>query len=74
MSLLLSVFSRKITYIYEVKVNNFWSHHIFDPLDQASLICFGDISLKISEVEILRQYFKHICLLLLFIVSPGKCH
>ena len=36
--LLLSVFSRKMTYIYiyEVKVNSFWSHYIFDLLDQAS--------------------------------------
>ena len=40
-------FSRKITYIYEVKVNNFWSHYIFEPLDQTSLIFFGDISLSL---------------------------
>ena len=34
-------------YIYEV--NNFWSQYIFDPPDQASLICFVDISLKLVK-------------------------
>ena len=53
MPLLLSVFSRKITYIYEVKVNKFWSHSILDPLDQASLICFGDISSKLVKEKYL---------------------
>ena len=66
-------FSRKITYIYEVKVNKFWSHYILDPLDQASLM-FLRYLIKVSEGEILRQYFKHICLLLLFVVFLGKCH
>ena len=40
-------------YLYEIKVNNFWSHYIFDPLDQASLICFGDISLKLVKEKYL---------------------
>ena len=66
--MLLSVFSRKITYIYEV--NNFWSQYIFDPLDQVSLICFGDISLKLVKEKYLdTTYLKHICLLLLFSFS-----
>ena len=51
MPLLLSVFSRKITSTYEV--NNFLSQYIFDPLDQASLICFGDISLKLAKEKYL---------------------
>ena len=34
-------------------MNNFWSHYIFDPLDQASLICFGDISLKLVNEKYL---------------------
>ena len=51
MPLLLSVFSSKIT-LYEVKVNNFWSHYIFD---QASLICFGDISLKLVKQKYLEN-------------------
>ena len=53
MPLLLSVFSRKVTYIYEVKMNKFWSHYILYPLDQASLICFGDISLKLVKEKYL---------------------
>ena len=49
-------------------MNNSQSRYIFDPLDQASLICFGDISvIKVSGGKILRQHFKHICLHLLFI-------
>ena len=50
MPLLLSVFFQEnylYIYMYEVKVNNFWSHDIFYPLDQTSLICFGDISLNL---------------------------
>ena len=34
-------------------MNNFWSQYIFDPLDQASLICFGDISLKLVKEKYL---------------------
>ena len=53
MPLLLFFFQENYSYIYEVKVNNFWSHYIFDPLDQANLICFGDISLKLVKEKYL---------------------
>ena len=39
-------------------MNNFWSHYIFDPLDQTSLICFGDISLNFSVVK--ERYLNNI--------------
>ena len=34
-------------------MNKFWSHYILDPLDQDSLICFGDISLKLVKEKYL---------------------
>ena len=34
-------------------MNNFWSHYILDLQDQASLICFGDISLKLVKEKYL---------------------
>ena len=47
--LLSAFFQESYLYIYEVKVNKFWSHYILDPLDHASLICYGDISLKLVK-------------------------
>ena len=37
--------------------DNFWSHYIFDPLDQASLICFEDISLNLVKEKYLKTIF-----------------
>ena len=34
-------------------MNNFWSHYILDPLGQTSLMCFGDISLKLTKEKYL---------------------
>ena len=69
--MLLSVFSREITYIYEV--NNFWSQYIFDPLDQTSLICFGDISLKLVKEKYLDNILS-ISVCFCCLVFLGKCH
>ena len=64
MPLLLSVFFQEnYLYIYKVKVNNFWSHYILDPLDQASLICFGDISSKLVKEKYLDNILSiSVCL------------
>ena len=69
--MLVSVFSRKITYIYEV--NNFFSQYIFDPLDQASLIFFGDISLKLVKEKYLDNILS-ISVCFCCLVFLGKCH
>ena len=62
-------------------MNNFDSYHVFDSLDQARLIGFLQISsmfivgkevIKVDKGKILRLYFKHICVLLLLSVFPGK--
>ena len=55
-----------------VKVNNFGSYPIFDPLDQANLICVRYISSKLIKETYLGLYLKHSCLFYLFLVFPGK--
>ena len=42
------------------------------PLDQANLKCFGRMSSKLIKREVFRFYFKHIHVLLLFLVFPGE--
>ena len=56
-----------------------WSEYFlvtihFWPLGSGQFDMFWRYLIKVNEGEILRQYFKHICLLLLFIVFLGKCH
>ena len=58
MPLLLSVFSRKITYIYEVKVNNFWSHYIFDPPGSDQFDMFWRYLIKFTIVK--EKYLDNI--------------
>ena len=78
--MLLSVFSREITYIYIYiciyiyEVNKFWSQNIFDPLDQVSLICFGDISLKLVKEKYLDNILSISVCFCSCLVFLGKCH
>ena len=58
-------------YPYAVKVNNFGSYLLFDPLDQANLM-FLTYVIKVDKREVLRLYFKHIYVLLLFSVFQVK--
>ena len=53
-------------------MNNFGSYPSFDPLDQANLRCFLTYVIKVDKREVLRLYFEHIYVLLLFLVYPGK--
>ena len=59
-------------YPYAVKVNKFGSYTYFDPLDQANLRCFFTNVIKVDKRKVLRFYFEHIHVLLLFLVFPGK--
>ena len=67
--LLFLVFPGKLS--YAVKVNNFGSYRIFAPWIRPISYAF-DICHQSGEREILRLYFKHIRVLLLFSVFPGK--
>ena len=53
-------------------MNNFGSYPSFDPLDQANLTCFLTCVIKVDKKEVLGLYFKHIHVLLLFVVFLGK--
>ena len=66
-------FSRKINYLYIYEVNNFWSQYICDPLDQTSLICFGDISLMLVKEKYLDNILS-ISVCFCCLVFLGKCH
>ena len=51
-------FSRKITYIYEVKVNNFRSHYIFDPPGSDQFDMFWRYLIKFTVVK--EKYLDNI--------------
>ena len=59
-------------YLYAVKMNNFGLYPSFDPLDQANSRCFLRYVIKVDKREVLRLYFEHTDVLLLFLVFPGK--
>ena len=71
--LLFSVFPR-MYYPYAVNVSDFGSYALFDPLDQANFISFRQswYVIKVDKREVLRLYFKHIYVLLLFLGLPGS--
>ena len=58
-------------YLYAVKVNNFGSYPSFDP-GTGQLKMFLTYVIKVDKREVLRLYFEHIHVLLLFLVFPGK--
>ena len=55
-----------------VKVNKFGSYPIFAPPGSGQSDMFLTYVIKVVKREVLRLYFKHICVLLLFLVFPGK--
>ena len=57
----------KLPFCSQLKVNNFGSYPLFDPLDHANLTCF----FKVDKREVLGLHFKYIYVLL-FLVFPGK--
>ena len=68
--LLFLVFPRKVH--YAVKVNNFVSYSSFDPLESGQFKMFLTYVIKVDKREVLRLYFEHIYVLLLFLAFPGK--
>ena len=59
-------------YLCAAKNNNFGSYPSFDPLDQANSRRFLTYVIKVDKREVLRLYFKHIHVILLFLVFSGK--
>ena len=45
---------------YTYAVDNLDSYHVFDSLDQANLICFWGVSLKLMKEKYFKIYFLHI--------------
>ena len=58
-------------YPYAIKVNNFGSYPLLDPWIMPISYVF-DVCHQVDEREILRIYFKHTCVVLLFLVFPGR--
>ena len=54
-------------YLSVVKVNNFESYSLLEPLDQANFMFLAYV-IKIDKREVHRLYFEHIYVLLLFSV------
>ena len=62
-----------VLFIIMVKLNNFGSYPLFDPwIRPISYVLIYVI--KADKREVLILYFKHICVLLLFLNFPGKLH
>ena len=59
-------------YPYAVKMNNFGSYTLFDPLDQDNFKMFLTYVIKVDKIEVFRLYFEHSYVLLLFLAFPGK--
>ena len=55
-----------------VKVNNFGSYPSFDPPGSGPFKTFLRYVIKVDKREVPRLYFKHIHMLPLFLVFPGK--
>ena len=58
-------------YPYAVKVNNFGLYLIFAPPGSGQFDTFLTYVIKFDKQEVVRLYFKHIYVLLLFSVFPG---
>ena len=61
-------------YPYAVKKKNVGSYPLFNLLNQANFICFWHMTSKLIKKGVIRLYFEHIYVLLLFSVFPGKLH
>ena len=59
-------------YPYTVKMNNFGSYTLFDPLDQATFKMFLTYVIKVDKREVLTLYFKDIHVVLVFSVYPDR--
>ena len=59
-------------YLCAAKNNNFGSYPSFDPPGSGQFKTFLTYVIKVDKREVLRLYFKHIHVLLLFLVFPGK--